>query len=622
MPPAPRPLTEAARLAALHSYEVLDTASEQAFDDLVVLAARLTGSPIALVSLVDHDRQWFKARFGLVATETHRDHAFCAHAILEPDRPLIVEDATADPRFQSNPLVTGAPNVRAYLGMPLVTPDGHALGSFCVIDHKARPYDATMVETIRTLAQAVSVNLELRRTLLQARQAALTDPLTGLPNRRAVMDALEQAAASSEPVAVIAVDLDHFKEVNDGEGHAAGDALLKAAAERLRDAIRPGDLVGRVGGDEFVVLLVGEANHEVVEGIAQRINVVLQHPLEHGDRLLRLGATLGVAVAPGCVVDPEMTMRVADEALVQAKRSGRGGVACAGREDAARLLRSAAIVRAFDTDAAAGIPVQSAVAHLQPIVALGRVPDATPRVVAFEALARWSHPAVGAVPPADLFATIGPVRAAQLGQAVREHALATFASLRTAGLADARIAINLSASEVYRADIALRIAEQVERAGLSLRCVEVEITEEVLLERVDSRTLDQLATLRGRGARLVLDDFGTGNSGLAQLLRLPLDGVKLDKQFVQRLGADTRADEIVRATVSLAHSLGLQVVAEGIETEQQAAMLRALECDTAQGFLYARPMPPDVLKGWLQERAPGGGCNVTLLRPRAAREAS
>ena len=621
MPAAALPSTEADRLAALRSYEVLDTAGEAAFDELVALAARLTGSSIAAVSLIDADRQWFKARHALDPSETHRDYAFCAHAILKPERPLIVEDATADPRFRDNPLVIGEPGIRSYLGVPLVNPDGHALGSLCVIDLATRRYDAAAVETMRTLARAVSVNLELRRTLLSTRRMAFSDALTGLPNRLAVLEALKHMAARCDPVAVITVDLDHFKDVNDGEGHAAGDALLQAAANRLRETVRPGDLVGRIGGDEFVMLLAGVGERELATSIAQRVSEVLHRPVEHGDRLLRLGATLGIAVAPGDVANPEMAVRVADEALIRAKRAGRGGIACASQEDTARLLRAAAIVRAFDADTVADTPLQGAKAHLQPIVALGRAPDAAPRVVAVEALARWSHPDVGAVPPGDLFAAVGPVRGAQLGQAVRERALAAFAALRTAGLADARIALNLSASEVCRADIAMHITEQVERAGLSLRCVEVEITEEVLLDRVDSRTLNQLATLRGRGARLVLDDFGTGHSGLAQLLRLPLDGVKLDKQFVQRLGVDTRAEEIVRATISLAHSLGLQVVAEGIETEQQAAMLQALDCDSAQGFLYARPMPPDALHDWLHGRAPQSAPSVIDLRPRTARRA-
>jgi EAL domain-containing protein (putative c-di-GMP-specific phosphodiesterase class I) len=292
-------------------------------------------------------------------------------------------------------------------------------------------------------------------------------------------------------------------------------------------------------------------------------------------------------------------MRIADEALVRAKRDRRGSVACASPDDATQLLRTAAIVRAFDSDAAATLPLQGTNAYFQPILALGCTPRDACALIAFEALARWSHPSIGVTPPGELFAAIGPERAAELGQVVREQALATLVSLRRNGLADVRLALNLSASEVCRADIAHHIAEQVERAGLSLRDIDVEITEEVLLDRVSDRTLDQLAALRGRGARLILDDFGTGNSGLAQLLRLPLDGVKLDKQFIQKLGVDTRADEIVQATISLCHGLGLEVVAEGVETEPQATMLRSLDCDAVQGFLYARAMSRDELNVWL-----------------------
>jgi EAL domain-containing protein (putative c-di-GMP-specific phosphodiesterase class I) len=268
------------------------------------------------------------------------------------------------------------------------------------------------------------------------------------------------------------------------------------------------------------------------------------------------------------------------------------------------------VLRAFDA-AGDGNCLAGVRAHLQPIVALGPQAAGAPPVLAMEALARWSHPELGEVPPAELLSIIGPERTLRLGAAVRTRALAAMAALRRRELPVGRLALNLSAGEVEREDMAASIAAQVARAGLSLRDVEIEITEEVLLERVSDATLQQLAALRGRGARLVLDDFGTGNSGLSQLLRLPLDAVKLDKRFVQGLGIDSRAEEIVRATISLAHGLGLEVVGEGVETMQQARMLMRMGCDAAQGFLYARPMPPEAVEEWL---APERGAEVIPLR--------
>jgi diguanylate cyclase (GGDEF)-like protein len=433
---------------------------------------------------------------------------------------------------------------------------------------------------------------------------ALTDELTGLPNRRAVIDGLTVAMESGNDVAVISVDLDHFKEANDAEGHAAGDTLLRVAAARLKASVRPGDIVGRIGGDEFLVFLQGVADLGTATEIAQRISAALHLPVVHGGRLLRLGATLGVAVSPADTKEPEMAMRVADAAMLRAKRDGRGTVGRASPEDAARLVRAAAIMRAFDGNDMEDDAVYGSMVYFQPIVSLRHSSAGRPDVVAVEALARWSHPDLGEILPAELAPMIGVERTARLWRTVREQAFTVFAALCDDGLTGVRLALNLSAAEVSRGDIASHVADHVERVGLSLRAVELEITEEVLFDRISDRTLDQLAALRGRGARLVLDDFGTGNSGLSQLMRLPLDGLKLDKRFVHRLGTDTRAEEIVRASVSVAHGLGLEIVAEGVETDRQAALLRALACDGAQGFLFARPMTLDALKTWLHDQAP------------------
>jgi len=534
--------------------------------------------------------------------------AFCAHAILTPDQVLSVADATKDARFADNPLVTGAPDIRAYIGVPLVDRDGHALGTLCAIDQVPRRHDARAIRTMQTLARAVVANLELRRAFHSSARQALTDPLTGLANRQAITEVIAAAVAAEEPIAIIAIDLDHFKETNDAAGHAAGDALLCAAGQRLQGHVRATDLVGRIGGDEFVVVLRGISDQAQAGKVAERMRAALHLRVPHGDGSLRLGATIGVALVPADADTGELALRAADEALIRAKRQARGSIGRATPADCVRAAREASIIRSLQQLAEEGLP--GLTAHLQPIVSLK---DGA--VVAVEALARWECPQLGQVTPDEFFAVAARAGlAAQLSDAARGHALVAYVGLRREGLKMGRLALNLSAAELLQEGVVQRLESQCADLGLDLDALTIEITEDALLDRVAGTTISRLAALRGGGARLALDDFGTGTSGLAQLLRLPLDEIKLDRTFTRNLGLDGRAERIVEGTIRLAGSMGMRVVAEGIEDEVQARKLHELGCDMGQGWLYARALSANALRDWLNARAPKAGKVIPLRR--------
>jgi diguanylate cyclase (GGDEF)-like protein len=327
MLPAPLPPTEAARLIALRAYDVLDTLCEAAFDDLTRVAAKLTGSPIALISMVDADRQWFKSRHGLDATETPRSLAFCAHAILYPNQQLIVPDATQDARFANNPLVTGDLGIRAYAGTPLVTPEGHALGTLCVIDTVHRQFTEDQLDTLRSLTRTVQTTLELRRALLQSRHLALTDALTGIANRPAFLTALGAAIARQhrrgDGFALLYLDLDGFKRINNLCGRAIGDAVLRGVAAALSATTRQEELAGRIGGDKFAVLLDCCTADETLAA-AERIRLAINRGMETCDWAVTVSA--GAVCFSSPPTDEEEAMYAADELMDEAKNAGRNRV--------------------------------------------------------------------------------------------------------------------------------------------------------------------------------------------------------------------------------------------------------------------------------------------------------
>ena len=342
------PEHDAERLNTLKRYGILDTPTESSYDDLLSIATAICGAPMGTVSLVDAERQWFKARVGVQSQQTPRDIAFCAHTILDPDHVFEVNDAKADARFHDSPLVTGDPNIRFYAGAPLVASDGHAVGALCVMDSQPHQLTDAQRDALTALSRQVvalmelrAANAELKHHLgerewyereLDARAAALrdenaslseqsrTDPLTGLANRRAFGDAVRKALSASAPFAFAIVDVDRFKEINDGWGHPYGDRALIAVAAAMRDAVDGSIVIGRIGGEEFGLVLTGcnaALAHAVAEDVRAAIGgIAMEVPLT---------ASVGLTVRRESDEATDLYAR-ADAALYEAKRLGRDRV--------------------------------------------------------------------------------------------------------------------------------------------------------------------------------------------------------------------------------------------------------------------------------------------------------
>jgi diguanylate cyclase (GGDEF)-like protein/PAS domain S-box-containing protein len=423
---------------------------------------------------------------------------------------------------------------------------------------------------------------------------AFHDQLTGLPNRALLMDrigqALERSRRQGERVALLFVDLDRFKHVNDERGHEAGDHLLVEVASRLRRTVRAGDTVARLGGDEFVVVAEGGDETDIA-ALADRIRASLEVPVSFGEGSLPLSASIGMAYDSGH--PPERLLRDADAALYRAKERGRNRV-----EVFNEALRVAAQRRAnVETTLRRALDDGLVAVHHQPIISLD---DGT--VMGTEALVRI--PAVdGRLEPPKEYIAVAEDRGliVPLGEAVLETVgrdLARWRAERGPGGPAPFVAVNVSARQLGSPAYASRFAATLDRHGLRPRDLVIEFTEDTVIgaDRSTGRTIDSLHEM---GVRLWLDDFGTGYSSLAYLKRFPMDALKLDRSFVSGLGQDHSDTEIVRAVLALGRSLGLSVVAEGVETAQQLRLLRDLGCRRAQGFLLGRPGLPDEL-----DRAP------------------
>ncbi len=469
----------------------------------------------------------------------------------------------------------------------------------------ALPRVAVLLAALTLVAVAVRLVLTFREVsdLADSRRQALTDDLTGLPNRRALQAALEPAppgrrgsadAGAGPPAGLLRLDLDRFKEINDSLGHHVGDELLRQVAGRLAARTRPGDLLARLGGDEFAVLLAAGTTAGAADDVAHRLVRQVAETFALDDVTLHVEASVGVALHPEHCDDPALLLQRADVAMYRAKKA-RDRVARYRVEDDPHSRARLQTLEALRDALARG----ELVCHFQPKVT---VADGATRSV--EALVRWQHPTRGLLAP-DTFLPLaeqtGLMRPLTL--AVLDQTLRRLRAWRAQGR-DLTVAVNLSVTNLLDTDLPGDVDRLLRTHDVPAAALVLEITESVLM--ADSRRAGSVvAALRGLGVGLSIDDYGTGYSSLSYLQDLPVDELKLDRTFVARCTADPRSAAIVRSTVDLAHSLGLRLVAEGVEDTATLERLRAYGCDVAQGFLHSRPLPADELERWLDtHRAP------------------
>ena len=582
------PLDERQRLLELRDFGILDTEPDEDYDRLVQLATVLCGTPMGTLTFVDAARQWYKSRVGVTVLETPRDKAFCAHTILDSDRLLEVPDVAQVPWFDPQLYAPQGRPVRFYAGVPLKTRDGSAIGTLCVMDEIPRALSDGQRDALNKLAKAVSTQLKLRR---QLRIATQTDRLTGLPNWFHFEAQFDASRPSKGIVAF--VRLKTVSQINSAHGFRVADALIKQTADRLRAFTDGGAFIGRIKRGLFILFFPDADSGEFSAVTAPQLTAVLQAPYNVNNLALVCPINLGFAAFPGDGKSLDEVVNAADAALQMAIERD---------EPVAFFDKSVDNVLSMhyrlEPQLREALREGQFVNFYQPKIDL-----ATGRIAGVEALIRWMHPQRGLVPPMEFVPALESIGLiGEVGDQIIRRALADWTAWRAAGLPAPRIAVNVAAAQLRSDAFVQELRGALALSGADASALGIEVTESVLISNME-RAIEVLTEVRKLGIPVAIDDFGTGYSSLAYIVTLPIDEVKIDRAFIKKITADPAYKGIVNTCISLAHNLNLKVVAEGVEIEGQATMLKQLGCDQAQGFLYSPPVPADQLARMLRNPA-------------------
>nr|MDQ3082720.1 EAL domain-containing protein [Gemmatimonadota bacterium] len=578
-----------------------DAVPEESFDRIARLVASAMHAPVAIISFLDDDRHVVKSSIGLTGrSRVWRKVPLAlryARQAVTSGRPVCVSNT--EDRFPGAPEVHGrAADGVAYAVAPILTADGSVLGTICAVDSSPHGWTHAEITSLIDLASTLMTELELRSDLLLKRQAqehllysTLHDPLTGLPNRSLFTERLRHAMrrAARHPddlFAVLFLDLDRFKEVNDNLGHFAGDELLRAVARRLEACLRPEDTVARLSGDEFAILLESIAEPSDAGRVAERIEEALSFPVDLAGAEVTTSASMGIVTSSMAHEQPEQLLRSADMAMYRAKAAGR-----ARYEMFDRAMHTDALARLrLETELRRAVERSEFRLHYQPLVSLR-----TGRITGLEALLRWEHPERGLIQPADFIPVaeetglIVAIGRWVLAEACRQLVVWQRLHHRENALT---IGVNLSVKQFSQPDLIEQITHAIVASGVEPNCLRLEITESAIIDKGRYAT-NILAQIRQLGAQVYLDDFGTGYSSLSYLHGLPIDAIKIDRMFVSNMDTDEKNLRLVRTILTLARIVGVRAEAEGIGTAEQLRELRSLDCEQGQGYLFSAPIPAD-----------------------------
>lgn len=501
---------------------------------------------------------------------------------------VIVEDVIADPLWEDFRVMVGQFGLRSCWSTPICTSQKNVLGTFALYSKEVRGPTEHEMKLVALATHIAGIAIERKRVDDRIHFMAHHDDLTGLPNRAFLKERmakiLDQARRNNRKVTVGYIDLDNFKEINDTSGHAAGDEVLKETAARMANCVRASDMVVRLGGDEFLVVLVHQSSHDA--GIMRRLRELqkaISKPVRSEVGEIAVTSSIGVAAFPWDGATPDELLANADRAMYRAKQLGRNTL----------QYHDGGVSNSVDLPLSEQEELRQAIVGNQLFLLYQpQVDVATGRVTGLEALVRWNHPTKGVIPPVNfipLAEETGLI--VPLGLWVLNEACRQARTWQDMGLTPLTIAVNVSPKQFADPDFASHVAEAIGCHRLDARWLELEVTESVIMQDA-ARALSMMLSLRALGVRLSIDDFGSGYSSLAALKTFPFDRLKMDRSLVEALPADKTAVAIASAVISLAQTLKLSVLAEGVETDAQLEFLRHAGCEEAQGYRFSRPVAP------------------------------